>query len=119
MLATSAMSERQQLELFDGLCRNVTEAPRLHRADDHPNSVSAAERMTGERLTRAQQRALDAVRQYPGKTRNELNRLAAPVNSPEAISKRLRELERAELIVEGETRRCSITGENCATWFAK
>lgn len=88
----------------------------LHRRDDHPNSVAAAERMQ-QRLNKAQEFALQAVKDFPGRTGNELNKLRSPENSPDKVRKRLRELVRLKRIREGETRRCTVTNEPCATWW--
>ena len=111
------LSPTMQRTLFPESTPHHNETFHLARRDDHPNSVAAAERMSGERLTKSQEFALDAVRAFPGRTGNELNKLRSPAKSPDKVRKRLRELERAGLIREGETRRCTVTDEMCATWW--
>ena len=89
----------------------------LARSGDPSTSHQAAEALD---VTRAEQTALMMVRRFPGKTGMELDvEYRAMGGSLGAIHKRLRELERRDLLREGPVRRCTISGRNAVTWLLK
>lgn len=119
-----------QLTFFD-LAPSATEvdprpkvkASRLVRRSDPETSREAAEKVvdSGKYQTDFQDTA-DLVREHPGRTRYELEKLDQSIigrghGGPERISKRLKDVERAGLIFKGKKRQCFEHGTQCATWY--
>lgn len=93
----------------------------IARNTDPATSHIAAARITdsGKRLTKAQI-AAGLVRDYPGSTYTELWSHASMLAflSPEALMKRLNDARAKGWIRTGSPRRCSVTGNQAATWQA-
>jgi predicted transcriptional regulator len=89
-------------------------APLARRTD--PATSKAAAAAIVPKLGELQRAVLEAVRLYPGRTRNELARIHDW--HPSEVSKRLPELERQGLVTRGPERVCTATGRACATWTA-
>ena len=97
-----------QLDLFD--------APPAARRTDPDTSREAANEITESgargRMVRL---AVRLVAQYPGRTSNELDRLAERPDG--AIRKRLNDGRRLGLLRVGVERECTVTGRRCQTWW--
>jgi predicted transcriptional regulator len=87
----------------------------LARTSDPSTSKQAAKEILAN-LPEARQHALDAVRQYPGFTSNELAQKAGD-GDPRKINRRLAELERVGLVQRDPPRVCSISGRRAAIWY--
>lgn len=91
----------------------------LARNSDPATSKAAADSLRGSKaLGQAQLTALCLVRAYPGSTANTLARLAGD-GDPRKINRRLRELQRAELIKDEGEVADSITHKRCLRWWPK
>ena len=78
----------------------------LARTADPPTSKLAAREIAAD-LPRREAWAIECVRQTPGLTAKELEARHGGGNE---LHKRLRQCERKQLLRNGETRACSITG---------
>lgn len=87
--------------------------PRVRR--EHPMTSELAARAKVPHLREAQDRALGFVSDYPGRTAQELAKIAGD-NGSRTIGRRLPELERKGLIERGAARQCAITGRLATTW---
>ncbi len=95
--------------LFDPL-------PPIARADDPATSQDAAADITEDGTRqRMMQVALAAVRQYPGRTSNELEALTGLGDGK--IRKRLTDLEDAGLVRKGVVRVSTVSGKPNTTWW--
>lgn len=59
--------------------------------------------------------ALDTLRAHPGSTGYELDKFAGAEN--DEVRKRMNDLRKAGLAVIGRSRKCSIRGSMCQTWW--
>jgi DNA-binding transcriptional ArsR family regulator len=86
------------------------------RSSDPATSHEAARELdrSGERR-RAAMRALQAVRDHPGLTANELELVCGVTDG--SIRKRLKELERMGLVRRGEVRVSGVSGKRNQTWW--
>jgi len=88
----------------------------IARASDPATSHEAAAHMA-TRLGEAQEWALGILRANPGRTSNELDKIAGTPRGD--VRKRLPELERAGLAYRDGVRVCGVTGFKAAVWWPK
>lgn len=89
----------------------------LARTTDPATSQRAASELVGSaKLGQEQLAALCLVRAYPGKTANELARIAG-YGDPRKVNRRLRELERVELVKDYGTTKDRVTNKECLRWW--
>ncbi len=94
-------------------------AKRLARRTDPETSKWAAHAIVQSgSLANLQQRCVDLVTLYPGKTAAELSQ-AAGDRDPRKVNRRLAEVERKGLVIRGEPRPCTLTGRRAHTWLPK
>lgn len=100
----------------------------LARTDDPATSKQAAAEMANSvRLGELQSAALCLVKENPGATANELSRVFAArlrrvgetEHDSRTIPRRLRELERLELIEARGTKKDPVTNKQCLCWWPK
>ncbi len=89
----------------------------IARATDLPTSHAAAAEVTGNGSRASQQqRVLEGLRAYANCTSREL---AAHINMDRySVARRLPELLKPGLVVQGESRRCSVGNRPAVTWRA-
>ncbi len=87
------------------------------RRTDPATSKAAASALVGSvQLGQEQLAALCLVRAYPGKTSNELARIAG-YGDPRKVNRRLRELERVEMVKDFGTTKDAVTHKACLRWW--
>jgi hypothetical protein len=105
---------QQQQTLFDNAS--------LHRKSDPETSqMAAAELVNTGKLGHAQYYMMCAFHRYPGATAQEaaLRCVEWHDGMTETYRKRVKELVKRGRIVEGERRRCTVTGKVATTYRAK
>jgi DNA-binding transcriptional ArsR family regulator len=108
------MPTQHQLDFGTGL---VATPVASSRATDPTTSKEAAERVEASGAADCQRaKCLAVVRATPGMTACEIAE-AAGIDRY-AASRRLPELRKAGLVVNGLDRKCSVRGTNQMTWFA-
>ena len=93
------------------------ESRALARAADPLTSHQAADHMAKSgRLGQMMARTLHLLREYPGRTAAELERIACVADG--RYRKRLNDLRLAGRARKGDSRKCRVTGRKAATWTA-
>lgn len=106
---------KRQADLFAAPSPRRVETP-IARATDPESSHMAAEEITksGARAHQQHQTAA-AVKQYPGRTSQEL--AEATGIDRYTLARRLSECETAKSVRRGQMRSCWITGRKALTWW--
>lgn len=88
------------------------------RANDPLTSLEAAEHVTRTGIAAYQeQRAIAAVKAFPGMTSLELSEAARICRFE--LARRLPEAERHGNVIRGQVRKCRISGRSAATWHVE
>jgi hypothetical protein len=103
------------LDLFSQPAPRRVETP-IARASDPESSHLAAKEITASgKRAHQQAQTIAAVRQYPGRTSQELCELTGICRY--ALARRLPECVTAGAVRKGIQRRCSVTGKTALTWW--
>jgi len=95
----------------------VETSPLVRRDGPATAAASAAAMRGSKRLGDLQREALELVRQHPGSTAHELDRLR-PSGDSVRIARRLSELRNSHLIYTSGTKPDPVTGRACQRWWA-
>ena len=109
---------KQQGSLFDFPVKPTPDKPLARRSDPETSRNAAMRLASSGRLNKQEEKALELVRENPGRTGAELDKISGV--SKRQISKRLAGLAEKNKIRRGdddEVRICSVNKSKCVTWW--
>lgn len=97
--------------------KTLWDIPLSARNDPHTSFVAAEELAASGKYGRQKAAVLAMLKRWNGSTSAELARRMGVDRY--LTARRLPDLEREGLAVQGPARRCTVTGRACVTWFMK